>query len=347
LKIDVSLCADTEDNPPSYFPGWSRKGSNYEENPATIRWDWTRFWHELSTYFHHAGITITWLIRVDDGPVYDNMLKLFKTDIQEFQAKGDEIGIHIHTLFWNPTISRWIQTTDPSHEARIVHHSIELFRNILGFNPHSVRMGWNAMSNSIMNALDSKGILVDASALPGVSCFGKFDKRDNIYNWCGAPQEPYHPNFLDYKSRGDMKILEIPITSLGRPVRKISRVIDLLSKYKVIHMLAGLSLLTRKFINPHSYFTISPWWSSTSFVDKIIDLTVEKAKKNGYANIVGYFHPSDILDPKKDCENSFFKNNLEYLINRLETLKDIDVRFLTISELRNNYLLAFNSLNDQ
>src|SRR5450759_4398273 len=58
------------------------------------------------------------LIRVDDGPVYDQMLRLFKEKILELKSAGDEIGIHIHTWSWNSGLSKWVQTTNPANEIK-------------------------------------------------------------------------------------------------------------------------------------------------------------------------------------------------------------------------------------
>ena len=90
------------------------------------------------------------LMRVDDGPVYDQMLTLFKEKVFELKSSGDEIGIHIHTWSWNTKLSKWVQTTNPADEIKIVLDSMNTFRRTLGFTPLSVRMGWNAMSHAIM-----------------------------------------------------------------------------------------------------------------------------------------------------------------------------------------------------
>jgi hypothetical protein len=261
------------------------------------------------------------------------MLRLFRNDILGLESSGDEIGIHIHTFSWDSVYSKWKQTRDPVCEARIVRRSLEYFKDVLGFYPLSVRMGWNAMSNAIMETLDSGGILVDASAIPGNNCRGKFGGRDNFCDWRGAPQEPYHPNNQDYKSPGGMRILEAPITTLNTRGRKLGGLVDLLSNYRIIHMLAKLSPLTRRTITPNFFLYISPWWSA-SIIDKIVDMSLKKAEEEGKAFLVGFFHSSDILDPKKDCENSFFKGNLNRFIKTVTKLKGFDVKFSTLSSLK-------------
>lgn len=331
-QLWVALCSDTEDNQPNYVPGWSKRGSNYDRNPAIVKWDWTEFWHDLSDYFHDLGIPITWLIRVDDGPVYDNMLRQFRNEILKLASKGAEIGIHIHTFVWDFFYSKWKQTRDPVCEARIVRRSIEYFKDVLGFSPLSVRMGWNAMSNGIMEILDQSGVMVDASAIPGNHCRGKFGGRDNFYEWRGAPQEPYHPSHQDYRCLGEMNLLEVPISTLSSPSKKWGKFVNILSNFKISRMLAHLSPLTKRAINPNFFFYISPWWSA-SIISRIVDRYVKKARENGEAFLVGFFHSSDILDPKKGCENSFFKQNINRVIEIVSASKGINVKFLTLSQV--------------
>ena len=58
-EIWVIFCSDTEDNQPNYVPGWSRYGSDYDQNPAIIRLEWTQFWNDLIALFEKRSIPIT------------------------------------------------------------------------------------------------------------------------------------------------------------------------------------------------------------------------------------------------------------------------------------------------
>lgn len=338
-ELWVVLCSDTEDNHPNYVPGWTKRGSDYDRNPAIIRWDWTQFWHDLSEYFNGMEIPITWLIRVDDGPIYDHMLRQFRNDILKLRSKGDEIGIHVHTFVWDSAYSKWKQTRDPVCEARIVRQSLEYFREVLGFFPLSIRMGWNAMSNEIMEILDTWNVMVDASAIPGNHCDGKYDNRDNFYDWLNAPQDPYHPCVQDYRSEGKRRIIEMPVATL-QPVgvHSFSSVANWLSN------LRGSSLTTRFLphlsrwfdIAPNPFFYISPWWS-VSAIDAIMNSYVKKARRDGTAFLVGFFHSSDILDPHTGRENTFFKRNVNRVCHRILKAKGIDVKFLTLLQAANKH----------
>jgi hypothetical protein len=290
------LCADTEDNHPSYSPGWSKMGSDYNANPARLRLDWTNYWDQLSELFRRHGIKVTWLLRTDDA-VGDQVIRKSRQKILSLKRQGDEIGIHIHTLAWDGKI--WRQTREPQRETEIVGRAIRQFRKVLGFSPRVSRMGWNGMSNSIMSALQNVGIRIDASAVPGYVMTGK---RDNSINWKGTPKHPYHPHTEDYRKQGDMEILECPISSIKRSRSLLWPLMHFGLARSLILSTMGLF----KHFSPHTVFTISPFWTT-----KHIKSVIENNVKNKSGPVVGYFHPSDVLNPKTG------KMNMEYM-QRLE-----------------------------
>jgi len=241
------------------------------------------------------------------------MLRSYRNEILKLASIGDEIGIHIHTFIWDSANTKWKQTRDPILESRIVNRSLGYFEDALGFSPLSVRMGWNAMSNEIMEALDQNGIMTDASAIPGDYCKGKFGGRDNFYDWRDTPQEPYHPSHRDYKTPGGMNILEVPISTLNTSKQRLGNFVDLLSNSKTNHVLRYLSALTRRIFNPNSFFYISPWWSA-SIIHRIMDICVKKAKENTIASLIGFFHPSAIFEETAENEKEHGKVFFKFLV---------------------------------
>jgi hypothetical protein len=332
-NLFVAFACDTEDNHPNYVPGWEKFGSNYEINPALIKWNWTKYWRDLSECFAKKGAPVTWLIRVDDGPVYDSMLTLSKNMILTLKSMGDEIGIHIHTWIWNEVSSKWIQTTKTSDEINIVTRSLKTFNKNLGFAPFSSRMGWTAMSNAIMNTLNSNGLLADASATPGTISSGKFGNRDNIYDWSRTPSAIYHPNIKDYQTSGNMSILEMPISTIGSNKESVfGKIVNTLSGKKALFKLVGLSKWLR--LTPHNSFYITPWWSSYVYT-KIIREYERRARKEGDSFLIGTFHPCDILDPKTGDKNFVFEKYISKVLDELCSLKDVNVSFTTLSNMAN------------
>jgi len=330
-QLFVVLCADTEDNHPNYLPGWRSLGSSYDRNPAVIRWDWTRFWDDLTIELKNLEVPTTWFIRVDDGPVHDTMLKMHKDRILALRSAGDEIGIHIHTLEWNALRSKWVQARDGLKEARIVERSLQYSRDS-GIGPLSSRMGWNAMTNSIMKALDKGGIRVDASAIPGSYSTGKFGSRDNLYDWRKAPAGPYHPSDDDYRHPGRLKILEMPISTLPmqRPIKSVlAGGLVNLRMGRILMPIA--SIATALDLNPNRHFHISPNWS-LSVCKSIVQSYSARARRDGVAFLVGYFHPSDILDPHTKARNTGFVGKITQLTRCILAEKGLDIKFCTLSE---------------
>lgn len=339
-RLYVTICADTEDNHPNYVSGWLVLGSNYNVNPAIIRFDWTKSWDTLTKIFRKNRVPITWLFRVDDGPIKDLMLKKFETRIFDLKSRGDEIGIHIHTWEWDSKSHIWRQTKDHNKEYEIVKRSIKSFRSCLGFPPFSSRMGWNAMSNEIMRALEEEGILVDASCEPGYKCDSMYSGRDNIVDWSRAGEGLYHPDRNDCQLPGGMKLLEVPISSVPEEKRMLFKgsSLDKLINSKLHTIIKPLlplvSTLFENFhFSAHNVFYISPSWS-TSIIKRIIDLYADKAKANQDSFLVGFFHPSDILEPKKGTVNRNFAGKVEEIIKYLTLQRQkVALNFITLSEI--------------
>ena len=330
-KLFVAFACDTEDNHPNYVPGWEKYGSNYDLNPAVLKWEWTQFWSDLSECFVKKNAPVTWLIRVDDGPVYDAMLNLFGSKILELRSIGDEIGIHIHTWSWSEKFVKWVQTTKPEDEIRIVNNSLKLFKKHLGFAPLSARMGWNAMSNAIMRTLNSNGVIAEASATPRLLSKGKFNNRDNIFDWSRTPATPYHPSISDYQSSGNMGILETPIASItSNKSSTFGKMVNSLSGKKALFNLVRVAKLLQ--LTPHQSFSITPWWSSSVY-KKIIREYSKKAHEQGFSFLIGTFHPCDILDLKTGSKNIVFETCISNILKDLSYVEDLDVIFVTLSDM--------------
>ncbi len=276
------------------------------------------------------------------------MLQKFETRIFDLKSKGDEIGIHIHTWEWNPKSHMWQQTKKHDKEYVTVKTSIKSFRRCLGFSPLASRMGWNAMSNEIMRALEEESILVDASCEPGYKCDGMYNGRDNIVDWSKAGEDLYHPNINDYQLPGRMKLLEIPISPITQEKRilfKGSSLNKLLNSrlHTIMKPLLPFASMVIKSFNifAHNIFYISPIWS-TSIIKRIIDLYADKAKTNQDSFLVGVFHPSDILEPKKGTVNKNFADKVEEVIKYI-TLQGqkVTLNFTTLSEMAEIYNIKY------
>lgn len=169
------------------------------------------------------SLPVTWFVRAD-GQVKENigdtagLLRGWSKFWQEVKSQGGEIGWHPH--LYKRDDQGWRPIRDPKRLASEAEH---IWRDIAGsgWHPQICRIGESVCSTELMCFLDSVGILVDATALPGRA------RDDGLrwFDWMGTPNTPYHPARCDYrrpaqtlgssdKVEGEepLGIIEIPFT---------------------------------------------------------------------------------------------------------------------------------------
>lgn len=92
---------------------------------------------------------------------------------------------------------------------------IELYRNLLGRAPAGFRAVQNVIDNEQFALLEKLDFLYDSSVVPDYPPFKKYVGYKGP-----APLLPYHPLSENHLQKGNMKILEIPLTPhlLGIPL---------------------------------------------------------------------------------------------------------------------------------
>ncbi|MCM2325498.1 MAG: hypothetical protein NDI94_03480 [Candidatus Woesearchaeota archaeon] len=320
-KLYVCLLADTEDNHPSYMPGWAKFGTDYDVKNVVPRFEWLNHFDELIDLFEKRRFLVTWFLRTDLC-LRNKALNRFLPYLKKLK----NFGIHIHTLEWDGKI--WRQAIDKKSQVKIVNESIKIFTKTIGTAPRFSRMGWNAMSSEIMQELERNKIILDCTAVPGYSSSGFFGKRDNILDWKDSPRKLYNPSYGNYKKQGDMKILELPISSKEQSHIMyndfFSRIYDYIPRRLSNAFLPTvISLANRMKIHTHSNFMISPNWNAESTFG-IIDSLVKSVREGNDEILAGYFHPCDILDPKTGKMNRPYLDKINRVLDHLEDL-DIDI----------------------
>lgn len=158
------------------------------------------FKKELLQFLKEIKKPVTFFTREDQQTIESNesLIPFVKSMSENFDI---EIGWHPHFFEKNNTIKNldyllqclkdvW-QKTEWVRECKIV------------------RIGACQNSNEIMDWLSDK-FIIDSSAMPG--CVRKDSFRN--YDWETTKQSPYFPNREDYRTPGDLKILEIPISTI-------------------------------------------------------------------------------------------------------------------------------------
>ena len=84
-----------------------------------------------------------------------------------------------------------------------------LYAEILGEQSKGFRAVQHTIDNTQLKLLEEFGFEYDSSVVPRYVPIKKYVGYKGK-----APTEPYHPSYEDYKKKGDMRILEIPVTPL-------------------------------------------------------------------------------------------------------------------------------------
>lgn len=85
----------------------------------------------------------------------------------------------------------------------------ELYQNMLGEKPRGFRAVQHTIDNIQLKLLEEFEFEYDSSVVPRYIPIRKYVGYKGR-----APTKPYCPSYEDYKRKGDMKVLEIPVTPL-------------------------------------------------------------------------------------------------------------------------------------
>ncbi|MBD3207835.1 MAG: polysaccharide deacetylase family protein [Candidatus Nealsonbacteria bacterium] len=200
--------------------------------------------------------------------VTGDALRKYGSQVEEW-GKEYEIGCHgFSHRFWN--------NLDNKEKERELNLFLDVYRNHFGEPPFGFRAPSHVLSSEGLNLLEEKGFLYDSSIVPHYPPLKKY----RGYNG-PAPLSPYFPERELIRKKGDMKILEIPVTglSLGIPLAGtwVSKLP--LSMYRVLMVLSSPVFLT---LNLHS------WDSLNKSLYPKIDEILKILKNKGYKFLTGF-----------------------------------------------------------
>ena len=192
-------------------------------------------------------LPVTWFVR-SDSQVDEatgsaaGLVRGWSDFWDEVRRAGGELGWHPH--LYKREEQAWKPIRDPK---RLASEADKIWRDVVasGWRPTSCRVGESVGCNELMAFLESAGILVDSTALPG----RMRDDGLRRFDWQITPDFPYHPAKVEYRrpaqtlADGDrvtgeqpLKLLEIPFTtaairapydSFDPSTRPLKRYIDL------------------------------------------------------------------------------------------------------------------------
>lgn len=166
------------------------------------------------------------------------------------RAAGHELGWHMHLMSYDSSESCYSFDAEPpwldDAFAALAQH----------FDLRSTRTGWDYCSNWLMRRLDELGVVVDFSALPGNVAWQFAGRKKIRIDWLRAASAPYHPAIDDYQGRGNLRILEVPITGFPNSALGIARRIGWRLRHGCLSP-RGLAstnrMLTQKWTRPPSH----------------------------------------------------------------------------------------------
>lgn len=274
-------------------------GTVYSRDSNALEWFTIGDLINIRKVFQYNSIELAWFLRADyliKASMGDLCWQYdwLKKEFEEIFFSGDVIG-------WHPHLEKF------NNEEAECNSLISAYQSILkrGFNPKFIRIGEGRGSNSMMQFLDSTGIMVDCSAIPGrFRC-----DVDRKFDWRGTPNNCYKPSFIDYRISGSpsLTLFEFPISTSM-----------VMADYDAEPMLRYIDLSYRNdiFINAFNHFI--------------------KTNKSNYLHFI--FHPETVVSNYKNnglYEYGFsnLNKNITYLVERVDTYN------LNLTNLNKFYLL--------
>ncbi|MBD3384426.1 hypothetical protein GF407_05800 [candidate division KSB1 bacterium] len=154
-----------------------------------------------------AGAKATYLL----SPEVLNDPKNIKI-LSTVRQQGAELGTHLHSEFVPPfdntgaNKTQRMQNEYPRHiEEKKIVNLTERFKTVFNFSPTAFRAGRFGLSNHTLTILQKYDYCVDSSVAP-------FSSWKNEIDFFGAPTQPYFPDQHNFRQKGDMHIVEIPVT---------------------------------------------------------------------------------------------------------------------------------------
>ena len=148
----------------------------------------------------------TWCIRFDPqiAEIFGDATWLatsYESELAEFQAAGDEFGIHPHSWRWQ---GRWISDeADPGWVAHCVAVALDGYREAFGETCRVHKHGDNFMSTAVARQLEEAGVSVDLSIDPGLPASRGLMPNEETTGWLpdtrAVPAHVYRPSRDDFR----------------------------------------------------------------------------------------------------------------------------------------------------
>lgn len=288
----------------------------------------------LEPIFKQFGVKATYLLS-PEVIRNDECVSVLKVT----RKNGAELGTHLHAEFIEPCANSEADVTSKmqntySHEVEYqkLKNLTILFEEKFGDKPCSFRAGRFGIGKHSLSILSEMGYIVDSSVTP----YCIWNDKGGYAEFFGAPTQPYYPDKTNPKKRGDLPILEVPIT-IGKTWYEFipGTLLSTIPKYPWLWAL------------PHKIFKkqfkpvfLRPTFSSGTF-ENMRSLILSQIERNQHQNVflVMVFHDVDFVPgcspyAQTESEVNEFSQRLSDI---LQFVQSTPVQFITLSEVRNCY----------
>ena len=191
------------------------KGKKWKvKQPLTFKNIYNGVVHSLQPIFDKHHVKATYLLSPE--------IMRDEKSVDVFKSFGNsvELGTHLHAELIEPQAN--FECTNTSHfqndfspevEKAKLENLTTLFKDTFGYQPLSFRAGRFGISADTLSFLQELGYTVDSSVTPDMKWTNQVS--GNVANFFGAPYQPYYPSKYDFRRKGDMQILQVPVTVMN------------------------------------------------------------------------------------------------------------------------------------
>ena len=282
----------------------------------------------LQPIFDKHGVRVTYLISPE--VMMDEESVSFLKSVED----RTELGTHLHSEFIGPhenLLSDYTEHYQSDFSSDIERKKLanltQLFIRTFGYRPRSFRAGRFGISGDTLSHLQELGYLIDSSVTPDLMWR---NHAGNSANFFGTPYQPYFPSSDNFRKPGELKILEVPVSTINPKLVKLplwaKRRINLKTRYH--HILYNLYLQGAKTL------WLRPTYSDVNAMNHVTEMFAKNAQ-NEMLFLCMMFHSNEF-----SIDTSPYSLTPERLVNLQERLDDY------LSLLKENYTVSFVRLTE-
>ncbi|GGG60097.1 polysaccharide deacetylase family protein [Bizionia arctica] len=263
LKIHLAITIDTECD----------KGAKWKvKQPLTFENIYHGVVNNLQPIFDKHQIKATYLLSPE--------IMMDEKSVKVFKNLEDrvELSTHLHAEFIEPqsnfnctNTSLYQSDFNADIERAKLENLTDLFKKTFGYQPLTFRAGRFGISKDSLQILQDLGYVVDSSVTPDMQWRNQVS--GNVANFFGAPYQPYYPSIKDFRKKGTMDILQVPVTLINPKLSRLplwlKRGIKLNKPYQHIMFNYGTNFTKPTWLRP----TYSNLKTMQNVTNKFIELS--------------------------------------------------------------------------